>query len=226
MGRQQLPPIDELASLPESAQTAALDLLFEPSPAIHSTLVPVIRNASFSSYPELIDQCRAALFQLAAASTPTSPDHTLLAVVGSHPRLGAKKVDSAQSNAEQASLQAPGEGESEGEHLAALNREYEEKFPGLRFVVFVNGRGRPEIMEDMRVRIDRADYAQEIDAALQASALIKCQEGSQGFQPAARRNFSSITRFCSECVGKPTIAPSRSLKRLYHVWQIAGVVVE
>ncbi|KAG5932513.1 hypothetical protein E4U53_001294 [Claviceps sorghi] len=177
MGQQQLPPIDKLASLPESAQTTALDLLFEPSPAIHSTLVPVIRNASFSSYTELIDQCRVALFQLAAASTSSSPDHTLLAVVGSHPRLGAKKVDSVQSNAEQASLQAQGEGE--GEHLAALNREYEEKFPGLRFVVFVNGRGRPEIMEDMRVRIDRGDYAKEVDAALQAMCDIAKDRASR-----------------------------------------------
>ncbi|KAG5997564.1 hypothetical protein E4U43_002614 [Claviceps pusilla] len=173
MAQQQLPPIDELASLPQTAQTAALDLLFEPSPAIHSTLVPVIQKASFSSYTDLIDQCRVALFRLAASSTPTSPNPTLLSVVGSHPRLGAKKVDSAQSNAEQASLQG------QGEHLAELNREYEEKFPGLRFVVFVNGRGRPEIMQDMRVRTDRGDYAKEIDAALQAMCDIAKDRASK-----------------------------------------------
>jgi 2-oxo-4-hydroxy-4-carboxy--5-ureidoimidazoline (OHCU) decarboxylase len=70
-------------------------------------------------------------------------------------------VDSAQSAAEQANLQG------EGEQLAELNREYEERFPGLRFVVFVNGRGRPEIMNDMRGRIDRGDFAKEVDEALQ-----------------------------------------------------------
>ncbi|GAO17080.1 hypothetical protein UVI_02003520 [Ustilaginoidea virens] len=121
----------------------------------------------YSTYPELIDQCRVALFDLAAKSTPDNPDPTLLSVVGSHPRLGAKKVDSAQSAAEQANLQG------QGEQLAELNREYEEKFPGLRFVVFVNGRGRPEIMHDMRVRIDRGDFSKEIDAALQPIDTFK-----------------------------------------------------
>ncbi|KAG6036342.1 hypothetical protein E4U41_005749 [Claviceps citrina] len=177
MGQQQLPPIEVLASLPETAQTQALNLLFEPSPAIHSTLVPVIRGAAFSSYTELIDQCRAALLQLAGASTPSRPNSTLLSVVGAHPRLGAKKVESAQSNAEQATLQG-GEG-GEGERLAELNREYEEKFPGLRFVVFVNGRGRPQIMQDMRVRIDRGDFAKEIEAALQAMCEIAKDRASR-----------------------------------------------
>lgn len=160
---QKLPQIGELHSLPEASQTNALDLLFEPSPAIHSTLLPVIQNTKYSSYPELIDQCRTALFDLASKSTPANPNPTLLSVVGSHPRLGSKKVDSAQSAAEQANLQG------QGEQLAELNREYEEKFPGLRFVVFVNGRGRPEIMNDMRVRIDRGDFDKEVDAALQVS---------------------------------------------------------
>ncbi|KAK2605878.1 hypothetical protein QQS21_003718 [Conoideocrella luteorostrata] len=163
---QQLPLISNLRSLPEDAQASALDLLFEPSPAIHSTLVPVIQAASYSSYSELIDQCRGALFDLAATSTPSNPNPKLLSVVGSHPRLGAKKVDSAQSAAEQANLQG------EGQQLAELNQEYEKKFPGLRFVVFVNGRGRPEIMQDMRGRIDQADFSKEIYTALQAMCDI------------------------------------------------------
>lgn len=166
MSLSRLPSIDQLRSLPAAAQADALDLLFEPSAAIHSTLLPVIQTSMYSTYPELIDQCRVALFDLAAKSTPDNPDPTLLSVVGSHPRLGAKKVDSAQSAAEQANLQG------QGEQLAELNREYEEKFPGLRFVVFVNGRGRPEIMHDMRVRIDRGDFSKEIDAALQAMCDI------------------------------------------------------
>lgn len=63
-------------------------------------------------------------------------------------------MDSAQSAAEQAQL---GGGEEEARQLAALNEEYEAKFPGLRYVVFVNGRGRGEIMKNMRERIDRGD---------------------------------------------------------------------
>jgi 2-oxo-4-hydroxy-4-carboxy--5-ureidoimidazoline (OHCU) decarboxylase len=39
-------------------------------------------------------------------------------------------------------------------------------------VVFVNGRGRPEIMEDMRRRIERGDYAAEEREAIEAMCAI------------------------------------------------------
>ncbi|KHO01234.1 Oxo-4-hydroxy-4-carboxy-5-ureidoimidazoline decarboxylase [Metarhizium album ARSEF 1941] len=169
----KLPQISELQTLSKSSQTTALDLLFEPSPAIQSTLLPVVRNAKYSSYSELIDECRTALFDLASNSAPSKPNPALLSVVGSHPRLGSKRVDSAQSAAEQANLQG------DGEQLAELNREYEERFPGLRFVVFVNGRGRSEIMNDMRARIDRGDFAKEVDAALQAMCDIAKDRASK-----------------------------------------------
>lgn len=102
-----------------------------------------------------------------ATSGPTSsPDPTLLSVLGSHPRLGEKKIESAHSAAEQANIQK-NSSTAEEEELARLNQLYEETFPGLRYVVFVNGRGRPVIMEDMKSRIARADYTKEVDAALQ-----------------------------------------------------------
>ena len=161
MSTASLPPIAELASYTERQQADVLDLLFEPSPEIHSTLVPVIRTESYSSYNSLIDSCHVRFRSLVADSTPSKPNPTLLSVLGSHPRLGAKKVDSAQSVAEQAKLGG------ESEELAWLNRGYEEKFPGLRYVVFVNGRGRPEIMEDMKARIARGDFSKEVDIAIQ-----------------------------------------------------------
>lgn len=166
MSSPVLPQISVLRSLSESEQTQTLDLLFEPSPEIHSTLIPVIASRQHTSYNELIETCRSAFLSLAAQSSADKPNQTLLSILGSHPRLGAKKVESAQSVAEQAKL-----GGDEGEVLARLNREYEERFPGLRYVVFVNGRGRPEIMEDMKVRIERGDFDKEVDAALQVSFL-------------------------------------------------------
>jgi 2-oxo-4-hydroxy-4-carboxy--5-ureidoimidazoline (OHCU) decarboxylase len=156
-----LPPPKELRIADEAEQIKTLDLLFEPSPAIHSTLIPVLRGSEYTSYPELIDACRSRFVSLASSTSSTNPDKTLLPILGSHPRLGAKKVESAQSAAEQANLQG------QGEELARLNQEYEEKFPGLRYVVFVNGRGRPEIMENMKFRISRGDFSKEIDEALQ-----------------------------------------------------------
>ncbi|KAL4723854.1 hypothetical protein ACLX1H_009499 [Fusarium chlamydosporum] len=156
-----LPPPKELRVADESEQIKTLDLLFEPSPAIHSTLIPVLKESEYTSYPELIDGCKSRLVALASSSSSSNPDKTLLSILGSHPRLGAKKVESAQSAAEQANLQG------QGEELARLNQEYEERFPGLRYVVFVNGRGRPEIMENMKARMSRGDYAKEVDEALQ-----------------------------------------------------------
>ena len=52
-----------------------------------------------------------------------------------------------------------------------LNDEYEEKFPGLRYVVFVNGRSRSVIMDDMRQRIASSDIKTEQTAAIRVSPV-------------------------------------------------------
>lgn len=167
MSVSKLPPILDFHSYPDLEQTHVLDALFEPSPAIHATLLPVVRTAEYSSWPEFIDACQIGFLGHATSTTSTSsPDPALLSILGSHPRLGEKKVESAQSAAEQANLQK-GTDETQARELARLNQEYEETFPGLRYVVFVNGRGRPEVMEDMRARIARGNYTKEIDAAIQ-----------------------------------------------------------
>jgi 2-oxo-4-hydroxy-4-carboxy--5-ureidoimidazoline (OHCU) decarboxylase len=165
----KLPPILEFHTCSDLTQTDVLDTLFEPSPAIHATLIPVIRTAVYSTWSDLIDACQIRLLSLATSTSTSSPDPTLLSVLGSHPRLGEKKITSEQSAAEQANLQSDGgkDSSAEAEELARLNRQYEETFPGLRYVVFVNGRGRRDIKDDMRARIARADYTKEVDAALQ-----------------------------------------------------------
>lgn len=157
-----------------------LDLLFEPSPAIHDTLLPVIRTAQYTSYPELIDACQIRLLSLAAASSASDPDPRVLSALGSHPRLGEKHVESEQSAAEQANIRATtGDDDDVVDQLRVLNDEYEAKFPGLRYVVWVNGRGRPEIMDDMRARIEKSDYSKEVDAALQ----VRKDHGGKKGQP-------------------------------------------
>lgn len=163
-----LPDVTTLASLPDSTIITVLDLLFEPSEDLHTLALPTLRSITFATYPELLDAVRDQLLAIADSvhSDPTACQ-PLLSVLGSHPRLGEKKVESAQSAAEQAQLnKGP---ESEAERLAALNKEYEEKFPGLRYVVFVNGRSRDVIMEDMRRRIDRADFVAEEREAISVS---------------------------------------------------------
>lgn len=126
-----LPAINTLSHLPDSALTTVLDLLFEPSPPLHSLSLPILRSTTFPSYDTLI---LAVNTQLTALAQSDSPEDTakLSEILCSHPRLGEKKVDSEQSRAEQAQLQKGGE--EEKEQLAKLNKEYEDKFPGLRYV--------------------------------------------------------------------------------------------
>lgn len=165
-----LPDVTTLATLPEETLTSVLDLLFEPSAELHTLALPTLRAITFTTYPELIDTIRDQLLVIAKSVHPSpSARKPLLSILGSHPRLGEKKVDSAQSAAEQAQLRAGAE--SEAAKLAALNVEYEAKFPGLRYVVFVNGRSRDIVMEDMRRRIDRGDPAAEEEEAINVSAV-------------------------------------------------------
>ncbi|KAI5781440.1 Oxo-4-hydroxy-4-carboxy-5-ureidoimidazoline decarboxylase, partial [Geopyxis carbonaria] len=159
----KLPPLAALSSSPEHI-APALDALFEPSPALHTLvaarLLPVAAD-TYDSYNSFIDAVAELLLQLRGKD-----DEKLLAVLAAHPRLGAKKVDSAQSEQEQRSLQ---EGAAEeAEALKGLNETYEEKFPGMRYVVFVNGRSRSVVMEDMKARISRGDIEAEKTAAIEA----------------------------------------------------------
>jgi 2-oxo-4-hydroxy-4-carboxy--5-ureidoimidazoline (OHCU) decarboxylase len=162
MSSASLPDVASLSSQPTAVQTGALDSLFEPSPVLYSLVLPTLQASQFATYNALIDFCHSKLLEL---STDKSPEarQSLHSILGSHPRLGAKKVDSAQSSAEQAQLNRG----NDGTELANLNAEYEAQFPGLRYVVFVNGRGRPEIMANMRERIARGNIAMEEQEGIQ-----------------------------------------------------------
>jgi 2-oxo-4-hydroxy-4-carboxy--5-ureidoimidazoline (OHCU) decarboxylase len=70
-------------------------------------------------------------------------------VLDAHPAIGAK-ASSTRSAREQGTDDDP----AVLAELAELNRAYEEKF-GFRFVVFVNGRPRREIVPVLRERLQR-----------------------------------------------------------------------
>lgn len=161
-----LPPAATLPTLPHPTLTALLNALFEPSPPLHTTLLPLLL-VPHPTYASLLASIRTHLLALRARDP-----QTLLSILTSHPRLGARRVESAQSRAEQANLQSGGEAEARGAELAALNEEYEAKFPGLRFVVFVNGRGRGEIVEELRGRIERGDWEAERLGGVEVSSYF------------------------------------------------------
>jgi len=166
-----LPSISTLPSLDTEERALVLDTLFEPCLQLHTLSVSLLRESTFSSYDELISAVGKQLSEL-CESNLESDSKWLDAILSAHPRLGEKKVEtvSEQSRKEQAQLNQGG-GE-EAAKLAEMNAKYEEKFPGLRYVVFVNGRPRSVIMEDMQRRIDRGDLELEKREAIKAMCDI------------------------------------------------------
>lgn len=145
MAISTLPDISTLPSLPPSDCYQILDTLFEPSQALHALADSLLLQKTCTSYQALIDLVRGRLTAL--ASSQTAEDRAiLLNILGSHPRLGEKAAPSTTapekdalekgkqpmselSKAEQASLN-----QGSVDQLRTLNAEYEEKFPGLRYV--------------------------------------------------------------------------------------------
>jgi 2-oxo-4-hydroxy-4-carboxy-5-ureidoimidazoline decarboxylase len=78
------------------------------------------------------------------------PEDEQREILDAHPAIGAKAT-SARSQREQGTDDDP----AVLAELAELNAEYEERF-GFRFVVFVNGRPRREIVPVLRERMTRS----------------------------------------------------------------------
>jgi 2-oxo-4-hydroxy-4-carboxy--5-ureidoimidazoline (OHCU) decarboxylase len=89
-----------------------------------------------------------------------------LEALSAHPAIGARAGLSERSAAEQGTDADP----VILTELAYLNQVYEEKF-GFRFVVFVNGRPKAEILEVLRGRLER-DREQEFDTGLRELVAI------------------------------------------------------
>lgn len=169
MAVYKLPPITTLPTLLTTELVAILDHLFEPSVPLHSLSVGLLRGQQFSSYDDCITAIGIQLTNL-AESTSTRDTEWLESILKAHPRLGEKKIESTQSQAEQAQLAVTSEyGHNQ---LAELNASYENTFPGLKYVVFVAGRDRATILEDMQARIDRNDVGLEREEATKAMCQI------------------------------------------------------
>lgn len=78
--------------------------------------------------------------------------------LATHPRIGER---SSEQHGDDPAVLA---------ELAELNRDYEERF-GFRFVVFVNGRSRAEIVPELRRRLQNP-REQELDTGLDALVSI------------------------------------------------------
>ena len=134
MASDGLPPISSVPTRTFPERLAILDLLFEPCRQLHTLSVGLLSTEKFSSYDEMIASVGIQLTDL-AESQSTSDIEWLHEILAAHPRLGEKKVNSAQSRIEQAQLNSGGS--TEEPELMKLNSEYERAFPGLRYVYVV-----------------------------------------------------------------------------------------
>ncbi|HEV2013524.1 MAG TPA: 2-oxo-4-hydroxy-4-carboxy-5-ureidoimidazoline decarboxylase [Candidatus Dormibacteraeota bacterium] len=105
----------------------------------------------------------AALIARMRATLPTLTEEEKIATLNAHPRIGDDpRRLSSRSLQEQGADALP--------ELDRLNAEYERRF-GFRFVVFVNGRPKSEIVEVLRRRLG-GTRQNEMDQGLRSIADI------------------------------------------------------
>lgn len=168
-----LPDPSNFQKLTESQIKDVLNVLFEPCETLNSYFYQYLTSKEFRTYSELIELCRLLLDNLLNEYQKNQSDTTLklniCKIVSAHPRLGVPKKQvsselSVYSKNEQKSLNSDNNKEL-ADKLINLNKKYEETFPGLIFVVFVNGRSRDEIMRIMEKRIASSTWLNEVNIA-------------------------------------------------------------
>jgi 2-oxo-4-hydroxy-4-carboxy--5-ureidoimidazoline (OHCU) decarboxylase len=93
------------------------------------------------SYTQLIDLSLQEIFEW---DIPSQSEF-----ISGHPRIGENSNLSKLSAAEQGALRLKPTPPEVLARLAHLNALYEARYPGLRYITFVNGRSRPVIAEEM-----------------------------------------------------------------------------
>ena len=151
----QLPSLDEIQKSTSddgwSALKKVVSILFERSPVLDEHLVPILASSSspFTSYTDLVDRSATIIRSWSPALQSS--------FISGHPRIGEQNPSqlSALSASEQTRYHTP---PWVIERLGWLNGVYEGRYQGLRYITFVNGRTRREVMEEMEtaLRVDKA----------------------------------------------------------------------
>ncbi len=141
------------------------------------------RELSVEELSELFEGHNGLVEALAATENPLEHADDVLATLGrddkfealnAHPAIGARGGLSVRSAAEQGDDADP----VVLSELSYLNQVYEETF-GFRFVVFVAGRSKREILEVLRERIGNTDE-QELDTGCRELVAIARDRWEQG----------------------------------------------
>jgi 2-oxo-4-hydroxy-4-carboxy--5-ureidoimidazoline (OHCU) decarboxylase len=154
--------VAELNALDASAFAAAMAPLFEGAPTYLSSLAEA---RPFESDEDLFESARAVAREL-------SPE-AQAELLDAHPRIGAEPAAMSRHSRQEQGHDGPEEPDDQawvGNELAALNEAYESRF-GFRFVVFVAGRPRAEIIPILE-RALHADPDEERRRGLDDVVLI------------------------------------------------------
>jgi 2-oxo-4-hydroxy-4-carboxy-5-ureidoimidazoline decarboxylase len=156
-----MPTVEELDAMTPDAFAAAVEPLFEGAPSF-------VRRLADARPFETDD----GLFASARAVARAMPEAEQVELLNAHPRIGADPATvSPQSHAEQGYDEESGPDQSWiADELAALNEAYEGLF-GFRFVVFVAGRPRADLLPILEHAL-RADRDEELRRALDDVVLI------------------------------------------------------
>jgi OHCU decarboxylase len=167
MDAVRLRPIAELNLLGLDEFATAVRPLFEAAGPLAEALHA---DRPFSSYANLLDRAESIADRLSPAEQ--------IEVVSGHPRIGESAATVSQTSAlsyreqgyDREAALPPDEVQRVYRDLAELNRAYEARF-GFRFIVFVNGRPKSEIVNVLRHRLHN-ELDDELQTALQAIFLI------------------------------------------------------
>ncbi|CED82656.1 Oxo-4-hydroxy-4-carboxy-5-ureidoimidazoline decarboxylase [Phaffia rhodozyma] len=144
-----LPPLSSLSEPSSPALANFLSTLLEPTPILLEKLVPRLAESLSSdpphAYRDVLDRGQGIMVE-----QWTLEDQSVF--IGGHPRIGEGDILSELSKKEQGATGAP-TSQATLDRLRDLNTSYEELFPGLRYITFVNGRSRAAIIPEMETQI-------------------------------------------------------------------------
>ncbi|KAJ3517738.1 hypothetical protein NLJ89_g295 [Agrocybe chaxingu] len=192
-----LADIQASSSSPQSPLANALEILFEHSPILINALEPQLNavlksSPTLDSYVQLID---AALVELANWDVGAQSEF-----ISGHPRIGESANLSKLSASEQGAqgvIPTPPEVLARLEHLNAL---YEVKYPGLRYITFVNGRSRAVIAEGMEGAL-KIPHSLSPDEPRRDS-IIPVETGGKEWKTELDRAVYDVGRIAKSRLGK------------------------
>ena len=160
--------IEEIDAADGDGFVAALSPLFEGAPGFLRRLA---EHRPFVSEDEL--------FAAARATAREMPEEEQVELLDAHPRIGADPAAVSDLSRREQAFEGPPDDDQAwvGEELQALNEAYESHF-GFRFVVFVAGRPRAEIIPIIE-RALHADRDEEIRRGLDDVVLIAADRMEQ-----------------------------------------------